>query len=153
MAATQARPGDVLRFWRMGAHVNLATAGALVCALAAVCAAGCRAPVEETLPEPATPPKAPVSPPSAPDTWAERDTAPLRLERVEGKRDDELFAWGPLARVWDPDTERPTLAFDSGEALGVRFTQPPVDHGTVVTAVLDDTCGNLIQIAAQKDES
>ena len=33
------------------------------------------------------------------------------------------------------------------ESLGVRFTQPPVDHGTVVTAVFDDTCGNLIQIA------
>lgn len=30
---------------------------------------------------------------------------------------------------------------------GVRFLQPPVDHGTMVTAVLDDTCGNLIQIA------
>ena len=34
-------------------------------------------------------------------------------------------------------------------ALGVRFTQPPVDMGPVRTAVLDDTCGNLIQIAAQ----
>ena len=33
------------------------------------------------------------------------------------------------------------------ESLGVRFTQPPVDHGTVITAVFDDTCGNLIQIA------
>ena len=33
--------------------------------------------------------------------------------------------------------------------LGVRFTQPPVNMGTVTTAVLDDTCGNLIQIAAQ----
>ncbi|MFK7960932.1 MAG: VOC family protein [Phycisphaerales bacterium] len=32
------------------------------------------------------------------------------------------------------------------ESLGVRFTQPPVDYGTVTTAVLDDTCGNLIQI-------
>jgi catechol 2,3-dioxygenase-like lactoylglutathione lyase family enzyme len=31
--------------------------------------------------------------------------------------------------------------------LGVRFTQEPVDMGTVVTAVFDDTCGNLIQIA------
>ncbi|MET9709970.1 VOC family protein [Nocardiopsis alba] len=29
---------------------------------------------------------------------------------------------------------------------GVRFTQPPVDAGAVTTAVLDDTCGNLIQI-------
>jgi len=34
-------------------------------------------------------------------------------------------------------------------ALGVRFTQPPVDMGPVTTAVLDDTCGNLIQIASQ----
>ena len=33
---------------------------------------------------------------------------------------------------------------------GVRFTQPPLDLGTVVTAVFDDTCGNLIQIAAEK---
>lgn len=35
-------------------------------------------------------------------------------------------------------------------ALGVRFTQPPTDLGPVVTAVLDDTCGNLIQIAEAK---
>jgi catechol 2,3-dioxygenase-like lactoylglutathione lyase family enzyme len=34
------------------------------------------------------------------------------------------------------------------EALGVRFTQPAVEHGPVTTAVLDDTCGNLIQIAS-----
>ncbi|MFF8408667.1 VOC family protein [Streptomyces omiyaensis] len=32
-------------------------------------------------------------------------------------------------------------------ALGVRFTQPPVEMGPVTTAVLDDTCGNLIQLA------
>jgi catechol 2,3-dioxygenase-like lactoylglutathione lyase family enzyme len=31
--------------------------------------------------------------------------------------------------------------------LGVRFTQEPVDLGPVTTAVFDDTCGNLIQIA------
>ncbi|HEY0698486.1 MAG TPA: VOC family protein [Micromonospora sp.] len=33
--------------------------------------------------------------------------------------------------------------------LGVRFTQEPADMGPVTTAVLDDTCGNLIQIAHQ----
>ncbi|WAL63866.1 VOC family protein [Amycolatopsis cynarae] len=33
--------------------------------------------------------------------------------------------------------------------LGVRFTQEPVDMGPVTTAVLDDTCGNLIQITHQ----
>ena len=32
--------------------------------------------------------------------------------------------------------------------LGVRFTQQPTQMGPVTTAVLDDTCGNLIQIAA-----
>lgn len=32
-------------------------------------------------------------------------------------------------------------------ALGVQFTQPPTAMGPVTTAVLDDTCGNLIQIA------
>jgi catechol 2,3-dioxygenase-like lactoylglutathione lyase family enzyme len=31
---------------------------------------------------------------------------------------------------------------------GVRFVQEPADMGPVVTAVLDDTCGNLIQIAS-----
>jgi catechol 2,3-dioxygenase-like lactoylglutathione lyase family enzyme len=30
---------------------------------------------------------------------------------------------------------------------GVRFTQAPTDLGPVRVAVLDDTCGNLIQIA------
>ena len=34
--------------------------------------------------------------------------------------------------------------------LGVRFTQEPLDMGTVITAVLDDTCGNLIQLAQLK---
>jgi hypothetical protein len=31
--------------------------------------------------------------------------------------------------------------------LGVRFTQEPVAMGPVTIAVLDDTCGNLIQLA------
>ena len=33
-------------------------------------------------------------------------------------------------------------------AAGVVFTQPPVAMGPVTTAVLDDTCGNLIQLAS-----
>ena len=32
-------------------------------------------------------------------------------------------------------------------SAGVVFTQPPVAMGPVTTAVLDDTCGNLIQLA------
>jgi catechol 2,3-dioxygenase-like lactoylglutathione lyase family enzyme len=34
------------------------------------------------------------------------------------------------------------------KAAGVRFIQDPVEMGDVAVAVLDDTCGNLIQIAA-----
>lgn len=33
--------------------------------------------------------------------------------------------------------------------LGVRFTQEPTEMGPITTAVFDDTCGNLIQIAHQ----
>ena len=38
--------------------------------------------------------------------------------------------------------------FERLRALGVRFTQEPAEAGPVTTAVLDDTCGNLIQIVA-----
>jgi catechol 2,3-dioxygenase-like lactoylglutathione lyase family enzyme len=39
--------------------------------------------------------------------------------------------------------------FERLRAAGVRFTQEPVEMNGVTTAVLDDTCGNLIQIASQ----
>jgi catechol 2,3-dioxygenase-like lactoylglutathione lyase family enzyme len=38
--------------------------------------------------------------------------------------------------------------FDRLTQLGVTFTQEPTVMGPVTTAVLDDTCGNLIQIAS-----
>ncbi len=38
--------------------------------------------------------------------------------------------------------------FDRLKAAGVVFTQEPTTMGPVTTAVFDDTCGNLIQIAA-----
>ena len=37
--------------------------------------------------------------------------------------------------------------FERMRDLGVQFTQEPLDLGPVTTAVFDDTCGNLIQIA------
>ena len=36
-------------------------------------------------------------------------------------------------------------------ARGVVFTQPPVAFGPYMTAIFDDTCGNLIQIASMVD--
>jgi catechol 2,3-dioxygenase-like lactoylglutathione lyase family enzyme len=38
--------------------------------------------------------------------------------------------------------------FERLRSLGVRFTQEPAEMGPTRTAVLDDTCGNLIQIAS-----
>lgn len=37
--------------------------------------------------------------------------------------------------------------------LGVVFTQPPTDIGPAVMAVFNDTCGNLIQIIAEKSDA
>jgi catechol 2,3-dioxygenase-like lactoylglutathione lyase family enzyme len=37
--------------------------------------------------------------------------------------------------------------FERLRNLGVQFTQEPLDMGEITTAVFDDTCGNLIQIA------
>ena len=34
------------------------------------------------------------------------------------------------------------------KSLGVEFVQEPVSQGPVTTAIFDDTCGNLIQIAS-----
>jgi catechol 2,3-dioxygenase-like lactoylglutathione lyase family enzyme len=41
-----------------------------------------------------------------------------------------------------------TAEFERLRGAGVAFVQEPVDLGPVTTAVLDDTCGNLIQIAS-----
>jgi catechol 2,3-dioxygenase-like lactoylglutathione lyase family enzyme len=40
--------------------------------------------------------------------------------------------------------------FERLRALGVAFTQEPAEMGPVITAVFDDTCGNLIQIGQTK---
>ncbi|MGA5496237.1 VOC family protein [Streptomyces cinereoruber] len=58
---------------------------------------------------------------------------------------DALVEDGIPATSFAVEDVRAEFARLSG--LGVRFTQEPVDMGSVVTAVLDDTCGNLIQIA------
>ncbi len=39
--------------------------------------------------------------------------------------------------------------FERLRTLGVGFTQPPAAMGEVTTAVLDDTCGNLIQLVSK----
>ena len=61
---------------------------------------------------------------------------------------DALVSDGiPYAQFAVDDVRR---EFERMRGLGVRFTQEPVDMGPVTTAVFDDTCGNLIQIAQRK---
>ncbi|MFM9587999.1 VOC family protein [Streptomyces scabiei] len=60
---------------------------------------------------------------------------------------DALVADGiPLAQFAVDDVR---AEYERLRGLGVRFTQEPLETGPVTTAVLDDTCGNLIQIATQ----
>ena len=40
--------------------------------------------------------------------------------------------------------------FERLRGLGVRFTQEPLETENITTAVFDDTCGNLIQIASER---
>lgn len=68
---------------------------------------------------------------------------------------DQHPAAGPFKRALVEDgipytsfgVEDVQAEYDRLKSVGVRFTQPPVAMGPVTTAVLDDTCGNLIQIA------
>ena len=82
-----------------------------------------------------------VSPedPSGPEVALEPDehpaVKPFKAALVEDGIPFTAFS------VEDVDAEHKRL-----EELGVRFTQQPTDLGTVKTAVLDDTCGNLIMI-------
>lgn len=52
----------------------------------------------------------------------------------------------PLAQFAVDDVR---AEYERLSGLGVRFTQEPLEAGPVTTAVFDDTCGNLIQIATQ----
>ncbi|MGW1887344.1 VOC family protein [Streptomyces sp. NPDC001970] len=52
----------------------------------------------------------------------------------------------PLAQFAVDDVK---AEYERLRGLGVRFTQEPLEMGAVTTAVFDDTCGNLIQIATQ----
>jgi catechol 2,3-dioxygenase-like lactoylglutathione lyase family enzyme len=52
----------------------------------------------------------------------------------------------PFASFTVDDVE---VEYQRLRAMNVRFTQAPLSMGPVTTAVFDDSCGNLIQIAAK----
>ena len=53
----------------------------------------------------------------------------------------------PLAQFAVDDVQ---AEYERLTGRGVSFTQAPTDVGTAVVAVFDDTCGNLIQLIAEK---
>ena len=61
---------------------------------------------------------------------------------------DALVRDGIPVTAFEVDDVR--AEFERLRGLGVRFTQDPVEMGGVTTAVLDDTCGNLIQLVHQE---
>ena len=75
---------------------------------------------------------------------------PSSHRAVKPYRDALLQDGIPLAQftVDDVEAEHGRLM-----AKGVAFTQPPTDIGDAVIAVFDDTCGNLIQLIAEKPTS
>lgn len=71
---------------------------------------------------------------------------PARHPAARAYRDALVRDGIPLAQFAVTDVR---AEYERLRALGVRFTQEPTDMGPVTTAVLDDTCGNLIQLATE----
>ena len=64
---------------------------------------------------------------------------------------DALVADGiPLASFQVQDV---AAEYERMQRLGVSFTQSPTDAGSVIVAVFDDTCGNLVQLVETKTQS
>jgi catechol 2,3-dioxygenase-like lactoylglutathione lyase family enzyme len=86
-----------------------------------------------------------VSPqePEGPELLLEPDSHPAVRPYKEALVDDGIPA--ASFAVADVSAEAERL-----KELGVKFTQEPLQLGPVVTAVFDDTCGNLIQIVARQ---
>lgn len=82
--------------------------------------------------------------PDGPELALEPDAHPAAKPFKKAIYDDGI-PWTAFS-VEDVHEEHKRL-----ESLGVRFAREPMDAGTVWVAVFDDTCGNLIQIMAEKN--
>lgn len=82
-----------------------------------------------------------VSPedPDGPELLLEPDTHPAVKPFKQALVEDGI----PFTQFAVDDVH---AEFERLRTLGVRFTQQPAAMGEVTTAVLDDTCGNLIQL-------
>ena len=83
------------------------------------------------------------NPPDGPELLLE----PAGHPAVTPYRDALVKDGIPLAQFAVDDVE---VDYDRLTNRGVSFTQPPTDIGQAIVAVFDDTCGNLIQLIAEK---
>lgn len=79
--------------------------------------------------------------PSGPELLLEPDSHPAAKPFKEALAEDGI----PVVSFAVANVES---EFERLQNLGVVFTQQPLTAGPAITAVFDDTCGNLIQIAA-----
>ena len=88
-----------------------------------------------------------VSPedPDGPELLLEPDDHPAARPFKQALREDGI----PFTSFAVDDVRS---EYERLRAAGVSFTQEPTDMGPVTTAVLDDTCGNLIQLVTLKSE-
>ncbi len=86
-----------------------------------------------------------VSPdyPDGPELLLEPASHPAVKPFRDALADDGI----PLAQFAVDDLQ---AEYDRLTKRGVSFTQPPTDIGTAFVAIFDDTCGNLIQLIAEK---
>lgn len=86
-----------------------------------------------------------VSPqdPGGPELLLEPSAHPA----VKPWRDAMMEDGIPLLQL---DVEDCQAEYNRLTAAGVTFTQPPTEMGPVVTAVFDDSFGNLVQLAQMK---
>ncbi len=75
------------------------------------------------------------------------EPAPLHFEPSKVYQ-EALFAAGIPWTQFDVDDVQ--KEYDRLSALGVRFSMEPTEMGTVKVAVLDDTCGNHIQLVEHR---
>jgi catechol 2,3-dioxygenase-like lactoylglutathione lyase family enzyme len=85
-----------------------------------------------------------VSPdqPDGPELLLEPDVHPAVRPFKSALQHDGI----PFTSFAVEDVER---EYERLQSMGVTFTQQPLEMGGVTTAVLDDTCGNLIQLASR----
>ncbi len=79
--------------------------------------------------------------PDGPEVVLEPDAHPAARTFKAALVDDGI----PFTAFTVDDTR---AEYDRLRAQGVRFTQEPFDAGGITVAVLDDTCGNLLQIVS-----